>query len=104
RKFIRYVLSAHSAAVSAASSGTVPVPAQGVLSRRDAAETRNRDGCATLNRYFIRIMAPVSNFFFIWFLGIYFINRSLNSKRPCSFRTSPGKPPRSCGFLAGRLP
>jgi hypothetical protein len=43
-----YLFSARGAAVSAASSGTVPVPGEGVPSRRDAAETRNRDGCATL--------------------------------------------------------
>src|SRR6186713_1842757 len=65
RNFIRYVLSACNAAVSAASSGTVPVPGEGVPSRRDAAKTRNRDGRATLNRYFMRSIAHVRKLFFI---------------------------------------
>ena len=43
-----------SAAVSAASSGTVPVPGEEVPSRRVATETRNRDGCATLDRVGVR--------------------------------------------------
>jgi hypothetical protein len=47
----RNLFSRRTATVSAASSGTVPVPEQGVPSRRDAAETCNRDGLATLNTY-----------------------------------------------------
>jgi hypothetical protein len=49
--FVVDLFGARSAAVPAAGSGTVPAPGEGVESRRDAAKTRNRDGCATLNKY-----------------------------------------------------
>ncbi len=53
-----YLFSARSAAVPAADSSTVSVPEQTASKRRDAAATRSRDGCATLNRYPTAFGAP----------------------------------------------